>query len=123
MFKKKFNYLSDENDKVKVIRFPELCKSCGLCLGICPVGAISWDVDNLGVYNLPAVKISMDKCIGCGLCQNVCPELAIEIKNKLKYKDIDNAVGNNIDNGIYNDSNKKQNKKAASKKTDCKGRK
>lgn len=32
-----------------ILSFPELCHSCGGCREICPVGAISWDLRELGV--------------------------------------------------------------------------
>jgi len=48
------------------------CISCGTCVAICPVGAISFDKDGKAV-------IDKTKCIQCGACQVSCPVEAIKI--------------------------------------------
>ena len=50
----------------------EKCISCGTCVAICPVGAISFDGDG---------KAFIDKnvCIHCGACQASCPVAAIDL--------------------------------------------
>lgn len=66
----------------KVVVLGEYCKSCGLCINICPkkVLAIGDKANSKGYY--VAVAASPENCIGCGLCGTVCPDLALEI-----YKD------------------------------------
>ncbi len=66
----------------KVVVLSEYCKSCGLCIGVCPrkVLAIGDKPNSKGYYVV--VAADPDKCIGCGLCGTVCPDLALEI-----YKD------------------------------------
>lgn len=66
----------------KVVVLSEYCKSCGLCIGVCPrkVLAIGDKSNSKGYYVV--VPADPDKCIGCGLCGTVCPDLALEI-----YKD------------------------------------
>ena len=50
----------------------EKCKSCGLCMRNCPVGAISGNPKEGVPY-----KIDTQKCIKCGLCSNKCAFKAI----------------------------------------------
>ncbi len=49
----------------------DTCNSCGSCIEICPVEAISMDEQ---------AKVNSEACLGCGLCATVCPEDSIELK-------------------------------------------
>ena len=49
------------------------CISCGTCVAICPVEAISFDSDGKAV-------IDQEKCIKCGACKASCPVNAIDDK-------------------------------------------
>jgi len=62
-----------------VVSFPKLievdsekCFSCGSCVALCPVEAITLDEDNTVVFN-------KEKCVGstCGACVEACPARAI----------------------------------------------
>lgn len=62
----------------KVVVLSEYCKSCGLCINICPKQVLSiGDKPNAKGYYF--VIADTDKCIGCGLCGIMCPDLALEI--------------------------------------------
>ena len=50
----------------------KLCTGCGACLNICPVDAITMDMDQEG-FAYP--KVQEEKCINCGLCEKRCPVL------------------------------------------------
>lgn len=50
------------------------CISCGTCVAICPVDAISFDKDGKAV-------IDKNICIHCGTCQASCPVNAIDLDN------------------------------------------
>jgi len=51
----------------------EKCFSCGSCVALCPVEAISIDADS-------SVKFDNEKCLGstCSLCVDACPARAIK---------------------------------------------
>lgn len=71
-----------ENNRQKVVVFHSLCKGCGMCIEKCPVKAISFSKDELGVYSTPVVVIDIEKCIGCGICETVCPDSALKVDKK-----------------------------------------
>ncbi len=79
---KSFKPVSDENDKVKHIRFLGLCKSCGICIEKCPAKCLRFSDDKVGYYGLPAIDIDIDKCTACGMCERSCPEQAITVEKK-----------------------------------------
>lgn len=58
----------------------ELCKSCGLCISICPKGvfALTHSV-NLKGYNYIAA-VHEELCVQCGLCENGCPDFVIHVE-------------------------------------------
>lgn len=47
-----------------------LCASCGVCMRVCPAGAISMDG--------PFAVIDQQRCVGCGVCIRACPRGAIK---------------------------------------------
>jgi Fe-S-cluster-containing hydrogenase component 2 len=50
------------------------CRHCRVCLGRCPMQALSADDD--------AVVIDRDRCIGCGLCTTTCEGGSLKLKIK-----------------------------------------
>jgi len=54
------------------------CIACQICIGVCPVGAISMEGNT--------VKINPEACIGCGKCRDVCPVSAVLFKRPSKKK-------------------------------------
>ncbi len=54
------------------------CKSCGVCVKSCPMGAIS---DENGT-----IKFDYSKCILCLCCHEFCPENAIFIKESIFHR-------------------------------------
>ncbi len=67
------------NDKELKIN-KEVCKGCGLCLGVCPDNALEFDE----VYNSKGVRpVKLNKkCRLCGQCFLICPDSALEIINE-----------------------------------------
>ena len=53
----------------------DLCISCGMCLGYCPVNSIRWSEES-GYY------INYVNCKGCGICAAECPRGAISMEHE-----------------------------------------
>ncbi len=54
----------------------EWCKSCGLCISICPKKVLAFD------DRMKAHPERMDDCIGCRQCELFCPDLAITVEER-----------------------------------------
>jgi 2-oxoglutarate ferredoxin oxidoreductase subunit delta len=56
------------------------CKSCYLCVNICPKGLIkkSQETNRLGDY-LVEFDDKNEECIACAMCAKRCPDMAIEV--------------------------------------------
>jgi 2-oxoglutarate ferredoxin oxidoreductase subunit delta len=57
----------------------ERCKSCKLCINVCPVGIFktSKNFNKIGYHYVEIVDEG--NCIGCKRCVLICPDVAIEI--------------------------------------------
>ncbi|MCD6569707.1 MAG: 4Fe-4S binding protein [Deltaproteobacteria bacterium] len=55
-----------------------LCKSCELCISVCPEEAIRIS-DGINYKGYHPAEFIKDMCRGCALCSIVCPEIAIEV--------------------------------------------
>ena len=67
-----------EKESVKPIKLKAFidesrCTGCGICINICPQGAIK--MDNIA-------RVNELRCTGCGICINICPNKAIFLKHK-----------------------------------------
>ncbi len=56
-----------------------LCRSCGMCAGVCPKGAVSMEKNEFSQY-IP--KLDTDLCVGCSKCINVCTARKSTISNQ-----------------------------------------
>ena len=72
---------SFEEKEKKWTQFPEQCKSCYLCISVCPQKCLSQDDKILGYYGQPSVKCAIQNCIQCKKCETICPDLAIRVKD------------------------------------------
>jgi ferredoxin len=65
-------------DSVEVIQshyvIPEGCIGCQICVGQCPVSAITMSDNNVAI-------IDPELCINCGICAEGCPTGTIELLN------------------------------------------
>lgn len=76
--KKALAYLQEigvviERLATRVRRDEEKCFQCGVCTGVCPVGALSIRREDM------AVLFDADKCTGCSQCILICPVRAMEM--------------------------------------------
>lgn len=52
---------------------PEWCKSCDICVKMCPERCLRLDADRIVELSEP------EKCTGCRLCEWLCPDFAIRV--------------------------------------------
>jgi 2-oxoglutarate ferredoxin oxidoreductase subunit delta len=62
----------------KIIINTERCKGCGLCVQVCPKGAIVISKQSNKSGYFPAQASNID-CTGCAVCAIICPDAAIEV--------------------------------------------
>jgi len=67
--------LKEKKDVVVVID-GSWCKGCGICIELCPKGALVRDERDKAVWKYP------EKCIRCGLCELRCPDLAVVLTGR-----------------------------------------
>ena len=63
-----------DKNNLQVVINAAWCKSCGICIELCPKGALGRDNREKAVWQYP------EKCIRCGLCEMRCPDLAITLQ-------------------------------------------
>jgi 2-oxoglutarate ferredoxin oxidoreductase subunit delta len=66
----------------KIVINTDRCKSCMLCVTVCPRGLIrqSNELNKRGMYPVARTKSkSKDGCTGCALCALMCPDVCIEV--------------------------------------------
>ncbi len=77
-YKQGIEYLASSGVKIQplsqdIIRNEAKCTDCGVCVPICPTGALV--IDPL----TRKVQFYDNKCIACELCVKVCPTRAMEV--------------------------------------------
>jgi 2-oxoglutarate ferredoxin oxidoreductase subunit delta len=71
---KKENAVETKTAKVHFSLDPRLCKSCGICVAVCPLKVLR--IEEAGQALAFATP---DKCIACGQCEIHCPDFAIRV--------------------------------------------
>ena len=65
----------------KVIIHEDVCKSCGLCVRLCPKEVLALQTKHLNAKGYYPVEVAhQENCIGCLSCAMTCPDVAIEIE-------------------------------------------
>ena len=82
MATKDFKKIEYEHGNIVWTTFPDICKSCGLCIVGCPMKCLSFDKEQNEYLGMPAVHCDIEKCIGCGTCERVCPDCAVVVKGQ-----------------------------------------
>ncbi len=76
----------EESDLSKTVFREDSCKSCELCLAVCPQKIIYiTDRMNRQGYKSAGIKEEdMEKCLGCAVCARICPDTVIEVYKEAK---------------------------------------
>lgn len=77
-YKKGIEYLVDLGVEIQPLSqdikwVEKKCTHCGVCVGICPTGALHLDP------NTRLVSFDENKCVACEICVKPCPTRAIEV--------------------------------------------
>lgn len=59
----------------RIAKVTKECVSCGSCVKVCPLSAIS-------IWKGIIADINKEKCVGCGKCAEECPAGAIFLKER-----------------------------------------
>ncbi|NPV47945.1 MAG: 4Fe-4S binding protein [Armatimonadetes bacterium] len=64
---------------IKLVIDRDRCKSCGLCVAVCPRRnlRLSESINEAGYH--PTEQCEEGKCSGCGLCALMCPDIVFSI--------------------------------------------
>ncbi len=71
--------MSNTTRRITIEIDEEICKGCGLCIGVCPRRAMEFadHINERGFH--PAGLQDSDSCTGCAQCAIMCPDACIRI--------------------------------------------
>jgi 2-oxoglutarate ferredoxin oxidoreductase subunit delta len=72
----------------KVIFNEEICKSCSLCVEVCPTNVIFLADYLNGKGYRPATVLDQEKCISCAKCGQICPDTVITVFRPVKKEQL-----------------------------------
>ncbi len=62
----------------KIVIDKEKCKTCGICVSVCPKKLIEIGDETNSSGNKYAVFKEENACMGCAICAISCPDIAIK---------------------------------------------
>ncbi|MFF2450697.1 4Fe-4S dicluster domain-containing protein [Neobacillus sp. NPDC058068] len=68
----------------KVVFNEDTCKSCGLCVQVCPTNVIFLADYLNGKGYRPAAVVDQENCISCAKCAQICPDAVIAVYRPVK---------------------------------------
>jgi 2-oxoglutarate ferredoxin oxidoreductase subunit delta len=68
----------------KVVFNEDICKSCSLCVQVCPTNVIFLADYLNGKGYRPAAVADQENCISCAKCAQVCPDAVIAVYRPVK---------------------------------------
>ena len=70
----------------RVVFNEDICKSCGLCIQVCPTNVI-FLADYLNGKGYRAADVTnQDNCISCAKCAQICPDSVISVYRPVKVR-------------------------------------
>ena len=65
----------------RVVFREDLCKSCELCVGVCPkkIIKIKGNLNRQGYHPAHVSDEDQAVCISCALCARMCPDAVIDV--------------------------------------------
>jgi 2-oxoglutarate ferredoxin oxidoreductase subunit delta len=72
----------------KVIFNEEICKSCSLCVEVCPTNVIFLADYLNGKGYRPATVLDQENCISCAKCGQICPDTVITVFRPVKKEQL-----------------------------------
>ena len=64
----------------------ERCKSCDICVEVCPSGTLAMRVEVNSIQGKMISIINPQSCIGCNACELSCPDFAIHVADRKDFK-------------------------------------
>lgn len=68
----------------RVVFNEEICKSCSLCVQVCPTNVIFLSDYLNGKGYRPAAVVDQEHCISCAKCAQICPDSVIAVYRPVK---------------------------------------
>lgn len=70
----------------RVLFNKDQCKSCSLCINVCPTNIIFLSEYINGKGYRPAGVVDQEGCISCAKCAQICPDSVITVYRPKKIK-------------------------------------